>query len=277
MSHSHGQRPLCHASEAFNSSSGEISNFDIIAARSHTIGASQYRWMSAADTGPRSNDGQMIKVVVMGFSRKRTGRDGKPRYTAYYLDIRGQERSAGTFSNKKDANDAWKEAEADVSAGKQGDPSRGKQTFQAYVLEKWLPHHQLEPGVRSELRRPDPQAPDAVLRADEDARHHARARPPVGHQMKAKGASARTIEYCKGSILNAIFTTALDDEVVTIHPSRGVKTPPVPKQAPAHHHRRPVRPALPGAARRRRAAAGGDRYRKRDALGRADRAAGPAT
>jgi hypothetical protein len=52
----------------------------------------------------------------MGFSRKRTGRDGKPRYTAYYLDIRGQERSAGTFSNRKDANDAWKKAEVAVSA-----------------------------------------------------------------------------------------------------------------------------------------------------------------
>jgi len=48
----------------------------------------------------------MIKAVVMGFARKRAGRDGKPRYTAYYLDIRGQERSAGTFSTKKDATDA---------------------------------------------------------------------------------------------------------------------------------------------------------------------------
>ena len=48
--------------------------------------------------------------------------------------------------------------------------------------------------------------------------------------MKAKGASARTIEYCKGSILNAIFTTALTDEVVTIHPSHGVKTPPAPEK-----------------------------------------------
>jgi hypothetical protein len=77
----------------------------------------------------------MIKVVAMGYARKRTGRDGKSRYTAYYLDIRGQDRSAGTFSNKKDANDAWKEAEASVSAGKQGDPGRGKQTFQVYALE----------------------------------------------------------------------------------------------------------------------------------------------
>jgi hypothetical protein len=46
--------------------------------------------------------------------------------------------------------------------------------------------------------------------------------------MQARDASARTIQYCKGSILNAIFTTALDDEVVTIHPGRGVKTPAVP-------------------------------------------------
>ena len=39
----------------------------------------------------------------MGYERKRIGRNGKPRYTAYYLDIRGKERSAGTYSNTKDA------------------------------------------------------------------------------------------------------------------------------------------------------------------------------
>jgi integrase len=48
--------------------------------------------------------------------------------------------------------------------------------------------------------------------------------------MRARGARPRTIQYCKVSILNAIFTTALADEIVTIHPSRGVKTPPVPKK-----------------------------------------------
>jgi hypothetical protein len=51
--------------------------------------------------------------------------------------------------------------------------------------------------------------------------------------MQRKGASARTIQYSKGSILNAIFTTALEDEVVMIHPSRGVKIPPVPDK-PRH-------------------------------------------
>jgi integrase len=170
----------------------------------------------------------MIKVVAMGYSRKRTGRDGKSRYTAYYLDIRGQDRSAGTFSNKKDANDAWKKAEASVSAGKQGDPGRGKQTFQAYALEKWLPHHLLEPGVRSNYagqitKHLIPFFGPMKMR-DIMPEH---VRQWVTH-MQAKGASARTIQYAKGSILNAIFTTALDDEVVTIHPGRGVKIPPVP-------------------------------------------------
>jgi integrase len=172
----------------------------------------------------------MIKVVIMGFSRKRIGRDGKPKYTAYYRDIRGEERSAGTFARKKEADDAWKAAEATVSAGKRGDPSRGRQTFQTYVLEKWLPHHQLEPGVRGEYERQirkhllpffGPMKMRDIM--PEQVREWVTS-------MKAKGVPARTIQYCKVSILNAIFTTALDDEVVTVHPSRGVKTPTVPKK-----------------------------------------------
>jgi len=40
----------------------------------------------------------------MGFSRRRRGKDGKPRYTAYYRDLRGREVSAGTFARKADAD-----------------------------------------------------------------------------------------------------------------------------------------------------------------------------
>jgi integrase len=164
----------------------------------------------------------------MGFSRKRLGRNGKPRYTAYYLDVRGQERSAGTFSSKKDANDAWKQAEAQVRAGRQGDPGRGRQTFQVYVLEMWLPHHLLEPGVRSnyagQIRKHLIPFFGPMKMRDILPEH---VRQWVTY-MQGKEASARTIQYCKGSILNAIFTTALKDEVITIHPSRGVKIPPVP-------------------------------------------------
>lgn len=39
----------------------------------------------------------------MGYSKKRIDRNGEPRYTACYLDVRGSLRSAGTYSNKKDA------------------------------------------------------------------------------------------------------------------------------------------------------------------------------
>jgi integrase len=170
----------------------------------------------------------MIKVVSMGFSRKRIGRDGRPRYTAYYVDIRGQERSAGTFSNKKDASDAWKKAEAAVSAGKPGDPSRGRQTFEVYVLDKWLPHHQLEPGVRSNYAshiRNHLLPFFGPMKMRDIMPEHVREWVT---EMKDKGASAQTIAYCKGSVLNAVFTTALTDGVVTIHPSHGVKTPPTP-------------------------------------------------
>ena len=169
----------------------------------------------------------------MGFARKRIGRDGKPRYTAYYLDIRGQERSAGTFSSKKDANDAWKVAGAEVRAGRQGDPGRGRQTFEVYVLEKWLPHHLLEPGVRSnyggQIQKHLIPFFGPMKMRDIMPEH---VRQWITY-MQDKEASARTIQYCKGSILNAIFTTALEDEVVTIHPSRGVKIPPVPDK-PRH-------------------------------------------
>jgi len=46
--------------------------------------------------------------------------------------------------------------------------------------------------------------------------------------MQREGRSAWTIQYCKSSILNSIFTTTLNDQVTYIHPCRGVKIPTVP-------------------------------------------------
>ncbi|GII96331.1 hypothetical protein Ssi02_65620 [Sinosporangium siamense] len=55
-------------------------------------------------TCPRTNHGRTIKgLITVGYSKKRIGINGKPRYTACYLDLRGVLRSAGTFTNKKDA------------------------------------------------------------------------------------------------------------------------------------------------------------------------------
>jgi hypothetical protein len=61
----------------------------------------------------------------MGYSRNRPGQDGKPRYTAYYWDLRGRECSAGTFRRKKDADRAWQAAEARVAGGRATDLRRG--------------------------------------------------------------------------------------------------------------------------------------------------------
>lgn len=69
---------------------------------------------------PRTNHGQAITTGLagfMGYSKKRIGRDGKPRYTACYLDARGALRSAGTFSSRKDSDKAWQKTEARLARG----------------------------------------------------------------------------------------------------------------------------------------------------------------
>ena len=72
----------------------------------------------------------------MGFARKRVGKDGKPRYAATYVDLRGSIRSAGTFTSEKTADRAWQKAEVELRQGRVGDPARGRQTFRKYVEER---------------------------------------------------------------------------------------------------------------------------------------------
>jgi hypothetical protein len=47
--------------------------------------------------------------------------------------------------------------------------------------------------------------------------------------MKARGVTPHSIRYAM-VVLSAIFTTALNDQVTSLHPCKGVKTPPVPAQ-----------------------------------------------
>ena len=163
----------------------------------------------------------------MGFARRRTGRDGRPRYTAYYLDLRGRETSAGTFPTKREADKAWQRAEAKVAEGRAGTGARGRQTFRRYVEEEWLPHHVMEPSTREgytyslyahivdwfgDMRMID------ILPSH--------VREWVSDQ-KDKGLSPASIRLNK-SILSAVFTTALNDQVTVLHPCKGVKTPTVP-------------------------------------------------
>jgi len=165
----------------------------------------------------------------VGFSRKRVGKDGRPRYTAYYRDTKDRECSAGTFPNKKDADKAWQRAEAKIAEGRLGDPGRGRQTFQAYVEQVWLPVHQIEATTRqsytySVYKHLMPEF--GRMRMIDILPEHVRAWVA---KLKEAGVTPVTIRYNK-VLLSAIFTTALNDQVVLLHPCRGVKTPTVPQK-----------------------------------------------
>ena len=164
----------------------------------------------------------------MGFARKRIGKDGKTRYTATYVDLRGAIRSAGTFGSEKPADRAWQKAEVELRQGRVGDPARGRQTFRGYVEERWLPNHVLEPTTREKYTYYlgafiIPEL--GPMRMADIFPEHIREWIAT---MQRDGRSAWTIQYCKSSILNSIFTTALNDQVTYIHPCREVKIPTVP-------------------------------------------------
>jgi len=78
----------------------------------------------------------------------RTNQDGTVSYAALYRDLRGRQRSAGTFTTEKQSDRAWQRAEATVESGRLGDLRRGRQKFRQYVEEVWLPSHQIEVSTR---------------------------------------------------------------------------------------------------------------------------------
>jgi integrase len=166
----------------------------------------------------------------MGNSLKRIGIDGKPRYTALYRDGSGRRISLGTFASKKAADTAWQRAEAKVAEGRLGDVRLSRVTFKTYVEKTWLPNHQMEPTSRERYtysidKYLIPEFGDT--RMADLLPSHVRAWIT---NLVAKEVSASTIADNK-TILSAIFTTALNDQVIFLHPCRGVKTPTVAKKA----------------------------------------------
>ena len=163
----------------------------------------------------------------MGHSRKRVGADGRRRYTAYYDDVRDRRRSAGTFATRKDADIAWQAAEAMQRSGRPNSSDRGKISFADYVNEQWFPNHVIEPttreGYRYNLNRHIlPWFGRMKMR--DILPTHVREWVTV---LSAAGVSPAQIRHVK-IILSAVFTTALNDFVVVLHPCRGVKSPTVP-------------------------------------------------
>jgi len=157
----------------------------------------------------------------------RMGRDGRLTYTAMYRDLRGRKRSAGTFTSERQANRAWQRAEAALASGRIADPRRGRQTVRAYVEHEWFPNHVMEATTRESYRY---ILDRYLLPAFGDLRMAdvlpSEVRMWIAGLQNPLSVNPPTIVKCK-IVLDAIFTTALNDQIVFLHPGKGVKTPPV--------------------------------------------------
>jgi integrase len=165
----------------------------------------------------------------MAWVRKRTGADGRPRYQATYRDARDRKQVAGTFATKKEAERAAYEAEAAIAAGRLGGAEAGKRPFKTYVDDIWFPHHVLEPSTREGYRYTIDKhlIPFfGTMRTSTILPSH--VREWVTDRVVA-GVSPATIRHAK-IVLSAIFTTALNDGVIPLHPCKGVKSPTVPRK-----------------------------------------------
>lgn len=165
----------------------------------------------------------------MGYSKKRLGKDGKPRYTAVYLDLQNKERSAGTFPTKKESDDAWKEAETKVRRGRGSSLVRGRTLFSEY-LELWLPHHTMEATTRSGYT----YSINANLLPYFGGMKLVEIQPSSIREWlterKRAGMTAVTRKY-NLSVLSSILSTAVIDDYLEINPCSAVRTDPVPAKA----------------------------------------------
>lgn len=165
----------------------------------------------------------------MAWVRKRVGEGGRPRYQASYRDARGRKRSAGTYATKKEAERAAVQAEVLHATGRLGGADVGKLPFRRYVDEVWFPHHVLEPSTREGYRYTiDKHLMPFFGAMKTNTVLPSHVREWVSDRVAA-GVSPATIRHTK-IVLSAIFTTALNDGVVPVHPCRGVKTPTVPRK-----------------------------------------------
>jgi integrase len=166
----------------------------------------------------------------MGWLKARVGRDGEISYTAMYRDLRGRERSAGTYPSRRRAEREWQRAESRMDAGQVGDPKRGRQSLRHYVEVEWLPHHVMEATTRERyvylINRHILPGLGGYRMIDLLPGH---VREWVTALKDTGGVKAPTIKQAK-AVLDAILTTALNDQVTFLHAGKGVKTPAVARR-----------------------------------------------
>ena len=160
----------------------------------------------------------------MGWVRTRYNDAGEPRYRAIYRDVRGKMQTAGTFDDEDTAKKEADLAEAKALEGRGGNAGKGRQKFGKYVLETWFPNHQLELRARENYGiYLSAYIVPYFAKMPVNAIWNEDVRAFVKH-LQDEGVPVSSIEYCL-TILSAIFTTALNDQVVFFHPCKGVSAP----------------------------------------------------
>ena len=131
---------------------------------------------------------------------------------------------AGTFSTKREADQAWQGADWPAPQGP-GRRSRSRPPeVRGYVEQTWLPHHQIEVSTREAYtysinKHLMPEF--GPMRMIDILPEHVRA---WISKLKDQGVTPATIRSNK-IILSAIFTTAMDDQVTFLHPCEGSVLP----------------------------------------------------
>jgi len=165
----------------------------------------------------------------MAFTRKRVSKTGTGRFLGIYIDLDGNERSAGSFKTEEKALREAQRVEDKLAEGQAVERHRGKQAFGEYVSETWFPNHIIEHSTRQNYT----YLLDAYILPRFAGMRIGRIMPGTVREwvteLQAKGVNPPTIRLCK-TILDAVFTTALNDQITYLHAGRGVKTPPVAKK-----------------------------------------------
>ncbi|MBB6174402.1 integrase [Nocardiopsis mwathae] len=155
--------------------------------------------------------------------------EGQDPLTACYIDIRGKERSAGTYDTEKEAAKAWQRAEARVAEGRVTSVSHGRQSFGDYVLESWLPNHVAEATTEQNNtyhvnKHLIPEF--GKMRMNEILPGHVQE---FVRNCQKKGLAPSTIRRTI-TVLSAIFSTALVNQIIFIHPCKGIVLPHVSRK-----------------------------------------------
>lgn len=158
----------------------------------------------------------------MGYVKPRITKRGVKRYAAIYWDHDGKEKSAGTFSTHRRAERAWKAAEGKVADGQGRQLVKGRQRFRDYVEKCYLPNHQLELSTfQSYVYLLERYIMDYYADLRMNDIHSDVIRSWI-KMLKAAGATGANLDKVV-TVLSAILTSAVNDEVLVSNPCHRVR------------------------------------------------------